>query len=203
MIMIIIRKIFLPYALLMVVMANSQSPSLSVKIQMDNESTSFLNYMIEMKICTPAKTTKKGNWFSHDTSKINFTALKEEEVDCNNYLKNGEGIEVLSGDKQFEDYNIYEYHNQVFAWEKILVFRISDQSSAAYSPYMYIILPVRYKSFVTSIALSGIIFQPGKVIFLDNLKTEYEENALYIQKNLKHINGVDVKNLTVLQFLAN
>lgn len=198
-----IKKIFLSYSLLASLNATSQSPSLSINVLMDTTSTAFTNYEIEMKMCSPTKISKKGDWFSHDTSTINFASLRSEEVGCSDYLKNGEGIEVLSGNETFEKFNYYEYSNQVFAWEMILVFRVSNRSSAAYWPYMYIILPIRYKSFVTHIKLSGITFQPGKAILLEKPDAEYKKSGLQIQKDLKLLNGVEITELPGLQFLIN
>lgn len=161
-----------------------------------------INYQIEMKICTPVKTSERGNWFSHDTSTIDFETLQAENIHCGQFLANGEGKEILNGDKTFEKYNTYEFSNQLFAWEKILVFRISNESSAALWPYMYILLPVRYKSFVTHIDLSGITFQSGKIIILENPDAEYKGSSLFIQQNLKETHGVNLKERPGLQFFV-
>lgn len=197
------RIILLPVCLIFSLAVTAQSPSLSVNVSMARVNAAGINYQIEMKICTPVKTSERGNWFSPDTSTIDFKSLQAEDIHCGQFLINGEGKEILSGDKTFAKYNVYEFSNQLFAWEQILVFRISTESSAAFRPYMYIILPVRYKSFVTQVDLSGITFQPGKVILLENPAAEYKKSTLHIHQDMKQTDGVEPEELPGLQFIAS
>lgn len=166
--------------LLLIVAAklNAQSPYLSVKVKMDSIKTTSTAYLLEIKFCEPKRTTERGSWFTHDTSDINFGSLKEDEVRCNSFFKNGDGIEILSGGQRFDKYNAFDYGNQVFAWEKIIVFRISDTSDTDKKNAMYLVIPVVYKSFITSVNISGIEFQAGQVVMIDKPNAEYINNRL-------------------------
>jgi hypothetical protein len=48
--------------------------------------------------------TKRGHWFSHDTSKIDFAFLKAEDITCGEYFDKGmdvksSGLEKLLKEK--------------------------------------------------------------------------------------------------------
>jgi hypothetical protein len=147
---------------------------------MDEASIQHTAFLLEMKFCEPKKTTEQGNWFDKDTSSINFKALKADDVFSSDFFKNGEGKEVLTGNYTFDKYNVFDYGNQVFAWEKIIVFRITDTAAVNKMNAMYIVLPVINKSFVTAIVLPDITFQPGKVIWMDKVSSVYNKNRLTI-----------------------
>lgn len=181
--------------------ASAQSPYLSVMAAMDGEESKNKQYKIELKFCQPVKMTGKGSWFTRDTSAINFGALKTEGVTCGGYSGNGDGTEVLSGNKKFAKYNFYEYSNQVFAWELMLVFRITDSTAGATKPPMYIVLPIKYKSFVTHVTLDSISFYPGKVIFIDQATASYQGNALYITSTSKSSTGIPIKESPVKEWI--
>lgn len=161
---------------------------------MNSEMSKGKQYKIEMKFCWPNKKTEKGGWFTHDTSAINFKTLTTSDITCGKFSANGEGIEVLSGNKEFAKYNFYEYQNQVFAWENILVFRITDSTGGSQLPAMYIVLPIRYKSFVTTVKIENILFQPGKLLFLDKAEASYKDSRLHIQPSLKNVAGIAIKD---------
>jgi hypothetical protein len=188
------KKLIPGFILFFSVAAVGQSPYLSIRVKMDPVKTGGVNYKIEMKSCEPVKMTERNSWFSHDTSTIDFASLKAGEIKCDKYFLEGEGVEVLSGDKQYEKYNSFEFGNQVFAWEKIIVFKISNSSSSTRLPEMYIVLPVKYKSFVTSIKLTDVEFRSGKVFFLTDAAAFYGESALSITQSLKGVKDVEVKN---------
>jgi len=173
--------------------AAAQSPSLTINVQMDSLTQSSVRYKIEMKICDPKNRTQRGNWFSHDTSKIDFTSLKASEVNCSEYSDKGMP-ELISGEAEEIPRNSYKFSNQVFAWEKLFIFRISNISSRGRTPGMFIVLPMKYKSFRTSVDLSDIEFQPGKVIFLTEPHAVYDESVLVIRQSLKGIKAVDEKD---------
>lgn len=170
----------------------AQSPYLTIKAVMDSTKAAFIRYKIEMKICDPVKMTQKGSWFSHDTSTIDFASLKMNDITCGEYFdcwKSG----LMNGAKENKIFNLFEYSNQVFAWEKIFVFKISNFSSRAWWPEMYIVIPIRYKSFLTHIDLTDIEFLSGKVVFLTELNASYDESKLNIQQSLKDAKAVEVR----------
>ncbi len=139
----------------------AQSPYLSILVKMDSVKAESTQYKIEMKICEPKKMTERGDWFTHDTSTIDFVSLKTNEIDCGKYFDKGIG-EPLTYNKVEIPFNKFEFSNQLFAWEKIFVFRISNWSSRGWQPEMYIVMPMKYKSFVTYIKLTDVEFQSGQ-----------------------------------------
>ncbi|MEI9807912.1 MAG: hypothetical protein WDO16_08615 [Bacteroidota bacterium] len=179
----------------------SQSPSLGIHVRMDSAKTGSVRYKIEMKMCEPKTKTEKGSWFSHDTSAIDFISLKADDITCGDYFSKGMP-ELISGTEEKMPANSFTFSNQVFAWEKIFVFKISNQSSRAWWPEMYIVMPVKYKSFLTYIDLSGIEFQSGKVIFLNEYTALQNESALYVRQSLKNAATSDVKDFPLKELLV-
>jgi hypothetical protein len=182
---------------------SAQSPYLSILVKMDSIKAASTRYKIEMKICAPKKMTERGGWFTHDTSKINFASLKAESIECGEYFENGMPT-LLSGEEE-KKINQFEFANQVFAWENIFVFRISNASSRGWQPEMYVVMPMKYKSFVTHIKLNDIEFQSGKVIFVTNYNGFYNDSGnmkyLDIDQSLKNFKSVDVKNFSLKTIL--
>lgn len=179
------------------ILAKAQSPGLSVIASMNTKQEQSRQYKIEMKICSPIVMTERGGWFTHDTSAIDFGNLKLSEVTCGKFSGNGDGVEVLSGNKEFAKYNFYEYQNQVFAWENILVFRITDSTAGSQLEAMYIVLPVRYKSFSTDVYIENILFQPGRLLLLNTTEASYKGGDLIIRPLLEKVTGMTLKNSPV------
>jgi len=174
-------------------MGSSQSPGLTIDVIMDTLKTQGHHYKIEMKICEPKKMTEKGSWFSHDTSTIDFASLKPADIICGEYFDKGMP-ELISGIEEEIPFNRFKFSNQVFAWEKIFVFKISDWSSRGRNPEMYIVIPMKYKSFRTHIDITDIEFLPGKVMFLTQPNALYDESKLTIRPSVKDMQTVEVKN---------
>ena len=193
------KKFPLIIAFLFPILAIAQSPYLSIKVKMDSIKAEGTRYKIEMKICKPNKMAERGNWFSHDTSSIDFTSLKPGDISCGNYFDKGTPT-LISGEEE-KIVNQFEFSNQVFAWEEMYVFRINNTSSRGWSPPMFVVLPMKYKSFRTNVNLTGIEFQSGKVIFLTNVNAAYVENALVIQQSLKEEKGLEVKDFLLKELL--
>ncbi len=107
---------------------SAQSPYLSLIVKMDPIKSSDVRYKIEMKICEPKKMNERGSWFSHDTSSIDFASLKSDDINGGGYLDKGTTT-LISGKDEGPTFNQFEFSGQVFAWEKIFVFRISNRSS--------------------------------------------------------------------------
>lgn len=175
--------------------AVAQSPSLFIQFSMDKlyNLTTSDNFKIEMKICTPIKKSGKKDWFSSETSAINFLTLTASDIDCGKYKIEGEGIEVLSGEKEVPKRNSYSYSNQYFAWENILIFKISNTSAAGIQPPMYVIMPIKYKSFFTSVIITDVVYKSGNVVFIDNTVATYPKKRLAINHSLKNETGIAVK----------
>jgi hypothetical protein len=146
--------------------------------------------------------TERGSWFSHDTSTIDFTSLKINDIDCGEYFDKGIG-ELLTYNKEEIPFNKFQFSNQVFAWENIFVFRISNWSSRGWHPGMYIVIPMKYKSFRTHIDISDIEFQSGKVVFLTNANTFYDEKKLNIRQSLKDAKATELESFHLREFLEN
>jgi hypothetical protein len=187
--------------LLFTINAFAQSPYLSILVKMDSVKAESTRYKIEMKICEPKKMTERGDWFTHDTSTINFASLKENEIECGKYFDNGMPT-LISGEEE-KKINQFEFGNQVFAWEKIFVFAISDQSSRGWNPPMFILMPMKYKSFVTKISLTNIQFQSGKVIFLNDYMGSIKGMNITIEESLQNKNGKEVKSFPLRSILED
>jgi len=69
--------------------ATAQSPGLTINVIMDSAKADGTRYKIEMNICKPKKMTKRGSWFSHDTSTVDFASLKANDIECGGYFDNG------------------------------------------------------------------------------------------------------------------
>ena len=184
--------------------ASAQSPGLTINVIMDSVKAEGTRYKIEMKICKPKKMTERGGWFTHDTSTINFAELKVDDIECSEYFDKGLGTPI-NYNKAEIPFNRFEFSGQVFAWEEIYVFRIANWSSRGWNPEMYIVIPMKYKSFVTHITLNNIEFQSGKVIFLTNYNATYNDSGnlkyLDIDQSLKNFKSVDVKNFSLKYIL--
>jgi hypothetical protein len=188
------------FTILLHLTATAQSPGLTINVIMDSVKAEFTRYKIEMKICKPKKMTERGSWFSHDTSTIDFAALKANEIDCGAWFDKGMG-EPLTYNKEEVPFNKFQFSNQVFAWENIYVFRISDWSSRGWNPEMYIVIPVKYKSFRTHIDITDVEYLSGKCVFLTNTNALYDESKLNIRQSLKNEKGVEVKNFPLAKLL--
>ena len=165
----------------------AQSPYLSISLKMDSAKAEPTRYKIEMKICEPKNMTERGDWFTPDSSKIDFVSLKAGDITCEKY------IETEKTDKT-TGFNQFKFGNQVFAWEKILVFKVSNASSRGWLQEMYIVLPVKHKAFVTSINLSGIEFQSGKLMFVTDPQISYRKSSLSVTKSLSGYTTTEVKD---------
>lgn len=72
-------------------------------------------------------------------------------------------------------------------------------------PEMYIVMPMKYKSFFTRIELNDLEFQSGKVIFLSDYNASYiasqDEKYLNIDQSLKDYKTVEVKSFPLKELL--
>src|SRR5258705_13009919 len=148
----------IPTTILIHLTATGQSPHLSMLLKMDSVKAEGKRYKFEMNICKPKKMTERGSWFSHDTSTIDFTSLKSNDIECGGYFNKGMPT-LISGPEEKPPFNQFQFSGQVFVWEEIYVFRISDQGSRDWNPEMYIVMPMKYKSFWTHIDITDIEFQ--------------------------------------------
>lgn len=193
------KHILLTTTILISYTAAAQSPYLSILVKMDSIKVGLIRYKIEMKICE-IKKSEKGDWFTHDTSKIDFNSLKPDDVKCGEYFDNGLPA-LISGQEEKKVINQFEFGNQLLAWEHIFIYKISNMSSREWHPEMYIVVPVKYKSFRTKINISDIEFQSGKVIFLTDLEGRYDEKLLTLTQSLKNKTGIAVKDFPLKELL--
>jgi len=166
----------------------AQSPFLSVKLMMDTGSS--FRYKIKMKFCSLKNPSERSDLFSHETSKINFDRLTPDDVDCGDYFTSDEGIVYLLGQPGVKEFNGFEYSGQSFPFEKILVFEVLDYSHGNRIRPMYIVLPVKNKSFATFIELTGINFEENKVLYLDSIKSEQDGIKLFLKQSLADKKGI-------------
>jgi len=178
----------------------AQTPYFSVIVKMDSAKTEGKRYKIEMKFCHPSHATDKGDWFKADTSNVDFANLKPGDVICNEYFDKGMP-EVILGKEEEIPVNQFKFTNQVFAWEQIVIVKISDQSSRGWHPEMYIVFPVKYKSFVTYISLSDIDFLSGNVLFADNYAASKKGMSMSVDLSLKDHPGINVKDFSLREVL--
>jgi hypothetical protein len=182
----------------------AQSPYLSILLKMDSIKAEEIRYKIEMNICEPKKMTERGHWFTHDTSTIDFASLKPNDIKCGGWFDKGMPT-LISGEEEEAPFNQFQFSGQVFVWEKIFVFKISNRSSRGWTPEMYIVMPMKYKSFWTHIDIMDIEFQPGKVIFLNDMKGIYGETNgtkhLSFAQSLENEKGIDVKTFPLKDLL--
>lgn len=130
--------------------------------------------------------------------------VKSNDIKCGGYFDKGMPT-LISGEQEVTAFNQFQFSGQVFVWEKIFVFRISNYSSRGWVPEMYIVMPMKYKSFWTHIDITDIGFQSGKVIFLKDLKGIYGEingaKQLSFNQSLKNEKGVDLKTFPLKDLL--
>ena len=95
---------FMKYCLLIGIVlirlsAAAQSPDLSILLKMDSAKVGYTHYKIEMNICEPKKKTERGDWFSHDTTTIDFVLLKANDIECGGYFDKGTPT-LISGEEE-------------------------------------------------------------------------------------------------------
>lgn len=180
----------------------AQSPYLSFILKMDSTRSLGTHYKIEMKICVPEKMTKIWNWGTHEISKINFDSLKAKNIKCGEWFDEGLST-LISGQEEEKPINQFEYGNQLFAWEHIFIFRISNISSRGWMPEMYLVMPMKYKSFFTYINLSGLVFKSGKVLYLTQFNHSQDGGKLHINQSLKDYKTDDEKNFFLKEIVES
>lgn len=186
------KKLFLILTTCLYNTAFAQSPGLIVNLTMDSVKAGSIRYELQMKRCEPVNGSAVNGYFTNEKSTIDFKALTEKDVTCGAYIDNYE--------ENYPSYN-FRYGNQVFAWEKIIVWKIMNASSRDWQYPMYIILPVKIKSFVTSIKIKDIEFQSGKVIWLDDEGVIDENHTQQIVVNLNNVKGIDTDSCTLKKIL--
>ncbi|HRX92868.1 MAG TPA: hypothetical protein P5158_02075 [Chitinophagaceae bacterium] len=180
-------------------MVKGQSPYLAVRVEMDS-TEQHTDYSIEMRVCTPVNAIKTSDWFTPDTSTINFSEIGKDALQYDAFKSTDDFYRNKSGGKL---YNRFRYGNQVFAWEKILVFRITNHSSRGLQPPMFIVLPMIYKSFISTVTLTNIIYQSGHIVFLDKPAAYYKDDRLYIKQSIPLYSGKRYRELPIWQWLGD
>jgi hypothetical protein len=169
----------------------AQSPYLVVNLAMDSVKAGATHYKMDMKLCQPVNGTAIKDHFSNEHSTIDFKALTEKGIRCGDYISNE------------ETHGFYNFHfgNQVFAWEKILICRIVNWSSANWQEPMYLVLPVKMKSFVTGINIKNIVYQSGKLIWLEDIGVIDKNHAQQISIMLNDRKGIDTESWALKKIL--
>lgn len=170
----------------------AQSPGLIVNLTMDSIKTGAVHFKMEMKICEPVSKSKTNGYFTNDSSTIDFKKLREKDVTCGRYIDNYETV--------YPFYN-FRYGNQLFAWEKIIIWKISNISSRALHMPMYIILPVKIKSFITYIEIKDIEFEGGTFIWLDEEGVINKDKRQHLSVSLKKRKGLDTDECSLKKLL--
>lgn len=180
------KKLLFIFTIFISSIAFAQSPSLSTRLKMDVSGS--VKYKIEMKICEPINPSASNGYFNNDTSTINFKVLTASQINCGEYISNYDGEKI---------FNKYHYSNQFFSWEKIIIWKIMNWSSRGWHEPMYIILPIKMKSFVTHIEINDIVFQSDKVVWLDEVGKIGKDKQQVFNLSLKNIVGTAVENCTL------
>jgi len=189
-------------ALISVFAAHGQSPYLSVLLKMDSLVSDHLQYKIEMKICELKKPSEFSDWFTHDTSKVDFRSLKPDELKCGDFFSSNEGwVELTGGAKSKNENDRFEFGNQVMAFETMLMFKITDVSHRNWIKPMYIVMPIKIKSFTTYVELNNVVFLEDKVVFLDAQECKLEGSKLFIKQSLRNATGIFVKDFPLMSQL--
>ena len=68
---------------------------------------------------------------------------------------------------------------------------------------MYIVMPMKYKSFRTSIEITDIENLSGKCVFLTEVNAFYNEKKLNIRQSLKDVKGDEVRGFPLEELLEN
>jgi hypothetical protein len=120
---------------------------------------------------------------------IDFKKLTEKDIRCESYIGN-------------YDTSAYHYYfsNQVFAWEKIIVWKISASYDDQKGP-MYVILPVKIKSFVTFITVKDVAFESGKFIWIDEKGEIGQNSKMNFFFSLKNSMAIDTNKCSLKKIL--
>jgi len=185
------KKLLLIPAFFCCYAALAQSPGLTVKLAIDSVKAGGVHFKIEMKFCEPLKRSKMSGYFTNDRSAINFNKLTEKDITCVDYIDN---------DEVKRPFYKYRFSNQVFAWEKIIVWKISASTRDWREP-MYLILPVKIKSFVTFIEINNVEFEAGKYIWLDEEGEIITDKSQHLKVSLTNRKGVDTDKCALKNIL--
>ncbi len=152
--------------------AEAQSPYLSVALLMTDTSKT---YVIEMKLTELKRGTKYNDWFKHERSTIDFTALKDSDFVKSDYL------ETYNNDNRTFKYT---WGNQKMGFEVVIVMRILQGDN---EKPMFVIVPIMTKSFTTFIKILNVPFKAGtyyelfiKDEFSSGLKLTHDFNIIKI-----------------------
>jgi hypothetical protein len=74
-------------------------------------------------------------------------------------------------------------------------------SSRGWMPEMYVVMPMKYKSFFTYIRLTDLQFQSGKVLYLTKFNHIQDGGRLRIKQSLKNYKTVDEKTFFLKEIL--
>lgn len=187
------KKLLLILGLFYCMTAAAQSPGLTAHLRMDPVESGSIQFKIEMKICKPLKTTEVKDYLTNDSSTLDFKALTEKDMLCRRYMGNSAGA---------DSFYHYYFSNQVFAWEKFMIWKITNISSRGVVDPMYVIMPVKLKSFVTFIEVNDVPFEDGRFIWIDQEGKIEPDRKQHISVSLKNRKGVNVDK-SLLKALLN
>jgi len=76
-------------------------------------------------------------------------------------------------------------------------------SSRGNMPEMYVVMPMKYKSFLTYINLRDLVFESGKVVYLTQFNRSQVGGKLHITRSLKNYKTVDEKKFFLKEILES
>jgi hypothetical protein len=163
----------------------SQSPYYTINFSVSDEGTINNNadYKIEITTCrfNYDPVIPSGDyWFGKDTSLLNWDNLPDsmiQKLTCSTAETKGSN---------------YEYSNQAMVWENIYAVKIIRNLSDT----MFIVFPVKIKSFVTFIKLGVIPFKRGLYDLTETITYTFKE-WLYLElpENYKWLPGEKNKGI--------
>ncbi|MBK8312186.1 MAG: hypothetical protein IPL04_16045 [Chitinophagaceae bacterium] len=61
---------------------------------------------------------------------------------------------------------------------------------------MYVIVPIKHKSFVSSVSIADVTYKSGNVVFIDKATATFPNKRLTINHSLKNETGIRIEGST-------
>lgn len=158
------NKFFLSILLSLSTSISAQSPYYSIMFSIEQNLKEDITYSYFHKLCTNEELTFSSDWFSHDTSTVDWENLSQDEI---------AGFYCSELKTEVDKY--FKYSNQLLAYNRIAHIEIS-RSIKCEVETMIIVFPVMIQSFFTEIDLRGLKFRKGIYEISDGLNYDLEDN---------------------------
>ena len=68
---------------------------------------------------------------------------------------------------------------------------------------MYVIVPMKYKCFFSTVTIEEVVFKSGHVVFIENVVATYTKERLFINLSLKNETGIAVEKSLYKDWVTN